>query len=460
MSRPGFLGLGNMFETLSSRLTSIFDRLGRKGVLNEEDVNAALREVRIALLEADVALPVVKEFIVEVKEKAVGEKVLKSITPSQLVIKIVHDHLVELLGVKNEALNLSTTPPAVVLMVGLQGSGKTTSTAKLAKFLKEKENKKVLMASLDTYRPAAQKQLEVLGHSINIATLPIIPQENPLQIAQRSLKAARLEGYDVLLLDTAGRLHIDETLMAEIKAIKKETTPIETLLVADAMTGQDAVTIAKSFHETLSLTGIVLSRMDGDARGGAALSIRSVSGAPIKFLGIGEKVDALEPFHPDRLAGRILGMGDVVTLVEKAFETVDQAEANTLAQKMQKGAFTLEDWASQLRQISKMGGVTGILKFLPGVSSMQNKINQSGLNDTFVKAQLAIISSMTTKEKRNPDLLNASRKRRVAQGSGTTVQEINRLLKQYRDMETMMKRMGKLGQKGLLRQGLRGLLPR
>lgn len=449
-----------MFETLSSRLTSIFDKLGRKGALTEEDVNTALREVRIALLEADVALPVVKDFIAEVKEKAVGEKVLKSITPSQLVIKIVHDHLVQLLGEENKALNLAMNPPAVVLMVGLQGSGKTTSTAKLAKFLKEKENKKVLLASLDVYRPAAQTQLEVLGKAIGVATVPIVSTEKPLQIVSRALKVAKLEGYDVLILDTAGRLHVDEALMDEVKAIKKASHPIETLLVADAMTGQDAVTVAKAFHESLGLTGIILTRMDGDARGGAALSIRAVSGAPIKFLGVGEKTEALEPFHPDRVAGRILGMGDVVSLVEKAFETVDQEEAKALTQKMQKGAFTLEEWAAQLRQVSKMGGISGVLKFLPGVAKVQDKISEAGLDDSLVKRQLAIISSMTQKERRKPDLLNASRRRRIAQGSGTTVQEINRLLKQFREMETMMKRMGKLGQKGLLRQGLSGLFPR
>ena len=449
-----------MFETLSSRLTSIFDKLGRKGALTEEDVNTALREVRIALLEADVALPVVKDFIAEVREKAVGEKVLKSITPSQLVIKIVHDHLVQLLGEENKALNLAANPPAVVLMVGLQGSGKTTSTAKLSKFLKEKENKKVLLASLDVYRPAAQTQLEVLGKAIGVATVPIVASEKPLQIVSRALKMAKLEGYDVLILDTAGRLHIDEALMDEVKAIKKASNPIETLLVADAMTGQDAVTVAKAFHESLGLTGIILTRMDGDARGGAALSIRAVSGAPIKFLGVGEKTEALEPFHPDRVAGRILGMGDVVSLVEKAFETVDQEEAKALTQKMQKGAFTLEEWAAQLRQVSKMGGISSVLKFLPGVAKVQDKISEAGLDDSLVKRQLAIISSMTRKERRKPDLLNASRRRRIAQGSGTTVQEINRLLKQFREMETMMKRMGKLGQKGLLRQGLSGLFPR
>ncbi|MBS0184754.1 MAG: signal recognition particle protein [Proteobacteria bacterium] len=449
-----------MFENLSNRLTSIFDKLKRHGKLSEADVTAALREVRIALLEADVALPVVKTFIEDVKKEAIGQEVLQSIHPSQMVIKIVHDHLVRLLDSDNKELNLAGSPPVVILMVGLQGSGKTTTTAKLAHILSQKNNKKVLMASLDIYRPAAQHQLDVLGKSIQVATLPIIPAESPLQITKRALKVSKMEGYDILLLDTAGRLHIDNALMDEISQIKALSNPLETLLIADAMTGQDAAHIAKTFQEKIGLTGLILTRIDGDARGGAALSMRSIAHVPIKFLGMGEKIDQLEVFHPDRLANRILGMGDVVSLVEKAMETIDQQEAQDLAKKMQKGSFDLNDMALQLKQISKMGGMSGVMSLLPGIGKMKDKIETAGLDDRFLKRQLAIISSMTPQEKRDPRILNASRKRRVSSGSGTTIQDINKLLKQYRDMETMMKRMGKLGKKGFLRQGIGGLFSR
>ena len=432
----------------------------RHGALSETDVTAALREVRVALLEADVALPVVKDFIEAVKNDAIGQKVIQHIHPSQLVIKIVHDHLVQLLGEENKELNLAASPPVVILMVGLQGSGKTTTTAKLANLLTHKKNKKVLMASLDIYRPAAQHQLEVLGKTLSIATLPIVPQESPLDITHRALKTAKTEGYDVLLLDTAGRLHIDDVLMDEVTHVKKIASPLETLLIADAMTGQDAAQVAKIFHEKIGLTGLILTRIDGDARGGAALSMRAISGAPIKFLGVGEKIDQLESFHPDRLANRILNMGDVVSLVEKAIETIDQKEAEKMAAKMQKGSFDLHDMASQLKQISKMGGMSGILNLLPGSGKIKDKISSAGFDDRLVKRQLAIISSMTPREAKDPRILNASRRQRIARGSGVSIQDVNKLMKQYRDMETMMKRMGKLGKKGFLRQGLGGMFSR
>ncbi|MBT5541060.1 MAG: signal recognition particle protein [Alphaproteobacteria bacterium] len=448
-----------MFESLSKRLGDAFDKMRRRGALSEADVDAALREVRVAFLEADVALPVVKDFIAQVKEKAVGEDVLKSVTPAQMVIKIVNDHLIEMLGKEPEALNLSGVPPVVVLMAGLQGSGKTTTTAKLAKFLTEKSRKKVLMASLDVYRPAAQEQLAILGRQIDVETVPIVEGEDPVTITKRAQKIARQEGYDVLLLDTAGRLHIDDKLMDEVKAVKDQSQALETLLVADAMTGQDAANVAKVFNERVGVTGIILTRVDGDARGGAALSMRSVSGAPIKFMGLGEKIHQMETFHPDRIAQRILGMGDVVSLVEKAAETIDQEEADKLSAKMQKGQFDLGDMATQLKQVSKMGGLSSLMGFLPGVDKFKDKIAKAGVDDSLVKRQIAIIQSMTRREKKYPKILNASRKKRVASGAGVTVQEINKLLKQFKDMSMMMKKMNKLGKKGMLRQGLKGLMP-
>ena len=449
-----------MFESLSQRLGDVFDRLTRRGALTEADVDAALREVRIALLEADVALPVVKDFIAAVKEKAVGETVLKSVTPGQMVIKIVHDHLVETLGKAAEGLNLRATPPVPILMVGLQGSGKTTTTAKIARRLKERERKKVLMASLDTRRPAAQEQLAVLGVQADVATLPIVPGEPPVAIAKRAILAGRLEGYDVVMLDTAGRLHIDDELMAEVAAVRDATGPAETLLVADAMTGQDAVNVAKSFNERVGVTGIVLTRVDGDARGGAALSMRAVTGRPIKLIGVGEKLDALEDFHPDRIAGRILGMGDVVSLVEKAAETIEQEEAEKLARKMQKGEFDLDDLAKQLDQIGKMGSLGDILGMIPGINKMQKQLAAARVDDRMIRRQRAIISSMTKAERRKPELIKASRKQRIAAGSGTTVQEVNKLLKSHQEMARMMKQMNKLGKKGLMRHGLPGLMQR
>jgi len=449
-----------MFESLSNRLSDVFDRLRRRGALGEEDVAAALREIRIALLEADVALPVVKDFINAVRDRAVGQEVLRSVTPAQMVVKIVHDHLVETLGGTGEVgLNLNAVPPVVIMMIGLQGSGKTTSAAKIALRLRNRDKKKVLIASLDVQRPAAQEQLAVLGRQVGVASLAIVAGERPLAIARRAVQTGRLEGYDVVILDTAGRLHIDEELMLELAAVRDATLPTETLLVADAMTGQDAVNVAKSFNERVGVTGIMLTRVDGDARGGAALSMRAITGKPIKFVGTGEKIDALEPFHAERIAGRILDMGDVVGLVEKAAETIDQHEAEKLAAKMQKGSFDLDDLAGQLRQLRKMGGMSGMMGMLPGIGKIKKQLGEAKIDDGMIKRQEAIISSMTKKERRNPKLLNASRRLRVAAGSGTTVQEINRLLKQYQDMAHMMKKASKLGKKGLTRHGLSALMP-
>lgn len=449
--------IGQMFESLSNRLTGIFDKLRGRGALSEQDVNAAMREIRIALLEADVALPVVKDFIEVVREKAVGHEILKSVTPGQQIVKIVHDHLIEVLGHEAQEINLAGNPPVFIMMVGLQGSGKTTSTAKIAKLLNSRQHKKILMASLDIYRPAAQEQLTVLGQEIQIDTLEIIAQQKPLEIAKRAAEKARLEGFDVVMLDTAGRLHIDAELMEELQQVRDLTKPIETILVADAMTGQDAVTVAKTFHEQVGLTGIMLTRIDGDARGGAALSMRAVTGCPIKFLGVGEQINKLETFHPERIASRILDMGDVVTLVEKAAETLDQEEAEKIAAKMKKGKFDLDDMASQLKQMQKLGGMSSLLGMLPGIGKIKDKISDAGLDDRMLKRQLAIIQSMTKSERKNVKLLNASRRRRIALGSGTTVADVNRLIKQYIQMSDMMKKMGKLDKRGLLKSGLKGL---
>lgn len=450
-----------MFEALGSKLQGVFDRLRGRGALSEADVNDALREVRVALLEADVALPVVKDITAKVRERAVGQEVIRSIQPGQMVVKIVHDALVDALGGKDGAkgIDLAAAAPVPILMVGLQGSGKTTTSGKIALRLKGRERKKVLLASLDVHRPAAQLQLETLARQAEVTSLPIIAGQTPLQIAQRAMETARGELYDVVILDTAGRLAIDEALMEEVAAVKAAVKPHETLLVVDAMTGQDAVHTARAFNEKVGVTGIVMTRVDGDARGGAALSMRAVTGAPIKLLGAGEKLDALEDFHPDRIAGRILGMGDIVSLVERAAETIDQAEAERLAARMQKGQFTLEDYASQLKQINKMGSLSGMLGMLPGVGKLKAQLEGANLDQTILKKQAAIISSMTVKERRAPDLIKASRKRRIAAGSGSSVQEVNRLLKQFEDMRDMMKRMNKMGQKGLMRGGLSALLP-
>ena len=449
-----------MFEGLSGRLGDIFGRLRKRGALTEDDVNAALREVRIALLEADVALPVVKDFIAKARERAVGQEVLRSITPGQQVIKIVNDTLVEMLGSESEGVNLNASPPVGILMVGLQGSGKTTTTAKIALRLKARERKKVLVASLDTRRPAAQEQLRVLAEQAQIASLPIVAGQGPIEIARRALQAGRQEGYDVVMFDTAGRLAIDEELMAEVAAVRDAVQPAETLLIADAMTGQDAVNVAVRFNERVGVTGIVLTRVDGDARGGAALSMRAVTGKPIKLIGVGEGIDALDAFHPDRIANRILGMGDVVGLVEKAAETIDRDEAEKLAAKMQKGGFDLDDFAAQLRQIRKMGGLGGVMGMLPGIGKIKDQLKDAKLDDKVVVRQEAIISSMTKAERRDIKLLNASRRRRIASGSGTSVQDVNRLLKQYQQMEGMMRQMKKLGKKGMMRHGLSALMQR
>ena len=453
-----------MFDSLSDRLGDVFDRLRRHGALTETDVGAALREIRVALLEADVALPVVRDFVAAVREKALGQEVLRSVTPAQMVVKIVHDHLVEVLGGDAEdgrvdGIDLNAPPPVTIMLVGLQGSGKTTTAAKIANRLKQRGRKKVLLASLDVQRPAAQEQLAVLGRQIGVASLPIVPGEKPVAITRRALGAARTEGYDVVILDTAGRLHINEELMLEVAAVREVANPHETLLVADAMTGQDAVNVAKAFGERAGVTGIVLTRVDGDARGGAALSMRAITGKPIVLIGTGERIGALEPFHAERIAGRILGMGDVVSLVEKAAETIDQDEAEKLAAKLEKGNFDLDDLAGQLRQIKKMGGMGGMLSLLPGIGKIKKQLDGANIDETILQRQQAIISSMTKAERRNPKLLNASRRRRIAGGSGTSVPEINRLLKQYQDMADMMKKMKKLGQKGMARHGLAGLLP-
>ncbi len=449
-----------MFDTLSGRLSGVLDKLTRRGALTEADVASAMREVRIALLEADVALPVVKQFIASVSEKAVGAEVLKSVTPGQQVIKIVHDHLVELLGGAAAEITLAAAnPPAAVMMVGLQGSGKTTSTAKLGLYLTDKLKQRVLLASLDTHRPAAMEQLAVLGKDASVDVLPIVLGEQAPSIAKRAMKVARTQGYDTVLLDTAGRLHIDDALMAEVEAVRSATQPSEILLVADSLTGQDAVNVASAFNERVGLTGIVLTRVDGDGRGGAALSMRQVTGQPIKFIGVGEKLDAIEPFHPDRIASRILDMGDVVSLVEKAQETLDQEAAEKLARKVKKGGFDLDDLSAQLGQMRRMGGMEGVLGMLPGVGKVKKQLADANVDMKMLDRSQAIIGSMTPKERRNPKVLNGSRKRRIAAGSGTSVQDVNRLLKQYKQMNVMMKRAGKLGEKGLRRHGLQGLMP-
>ncbi len=450
-----------MFESLSDKLSGVFDRLRRRGALTEPDVAEALREVRLALLDADVALPIVREFIAKVRERAVGAEVLDSVTPAQQVVKIVNDVMIEQLGGAGAVpINLQAAPPVPILMVGLQGSGKTTTSGKLALRFRQRERRKVLLASLDTQRPAAQLQLAQLAEQAGVPSLEIIPNQSPLQIAHRAMDTARREGFDIVILDTAGRLSIDQALMDEVKQVREATNPAETLLVVDAMTGQDAVNTAKAFNEAVGVTGIVLTRMDGDARGGAALSMRAVTGAPIKLVGVGEKQDALDEFHPERVAGRILGMGDIVGLVEKAADVIDQQEAERLAAKMAKGKFDLDDFAAQLRQITKMGSISSIIGMLPGAGKMKQQIEDANIDTKIVGRQIAIISSMTMKERRNPDMIKASRKKRIASGSGVQVQDVNKLLKQFDDIQSMMKKMSKLGEKGLMRQGLQALMPK
>ena len=432
-----------MFENLTDKLGSVFAKITSRGVLNEKDIDEAMREIRIALLEADVALPVVKEFIAKVKEQALGEKVIRSIQPGQMVVKIVHDELVKVLGSDESALNFNVVPPAVILMAGLQGSGKTTTSAKLAKMLGKK--RKVLLASLDVYRPAAQEQLAQLADKIGGSSLPIVEGQKPCDITKRALDVAKKGGYDVLILDSAGRLHIDDVLMNELVEVKKIANPAEILLVADAMMGQDACNVAKEFNERLGVTGIVLTRIDGSSRAGAVLSMRMVAQVPVKFLGTGEKIDEFEEFHPDRIAGRILGQGDVVSLVENAIEKIDREEADKMAQQMMKGKFDLDDLLSQLRQIQKLGSLGGIMSMIPGLSKFKNQIESAGIGDNLIKKQEAIILSMTKLERKSPDVIKASRKKRIAAGAGVEVHEVNKLLKQYEQMADMMKKFGKGG---------------
>ncbi len=447
-----------MFENLSDRLSGVLGRLTKAGALSDEDVATALREVRVALLEADVSLPVARDFIKAVGEKAKGQSVTKSVTPGQQVVKIVHDELVRVLSGEGPAGELRIdSPPAPILMVGLQGSGKTTTTAKLAKRLKDREGKRVLMASLDTRRPAAMEQLAVLGAQVGVDVLPIVPGQDAVAIAKRAKQQATLGGYDVVMLDTAGRLHVDDELMAEVEAVRDAAKPNETLLVVDGLTGQDAVNVAEQFDGRVGISGVVLTRMDGDGRGGAALSMRAVTGKPIRFVGLGEKMDALEEFHPQRIAGRILGMGDIVSLVEKAQETLEAEAAERMMKRFQKGQFNMNDLKSQLEQMLKMGGMQGMMGLMPGMGKLSKQMDEAGFDDKVLKRQIALIDSMTKKERRNPEILQASRKKRIAAGAGLEVQELNRLLKMHRQMADMMKKMGGMGKKGLLRGGLGAL---
>jgi len=447
-----------MFENLSDRLSGVLDRLTRQGALSEEDVKNALREVRVALLEADVSLPVARDFIKRVEKEATGQAVTKSVTPGQQVVKIVHDALIDTLRGEGDpgALKIDN-PPAPILMVGLQGSGKTTTTAKLAKRLKEREGKRVLMASLDVSRPAAMEQLAILGRQIGVDTLPIVKGEDPVAIARRAKTQAALGGYDVYMLDTAGRLHIDAELIAQAAAVRDVAQPRETLLVVDGLTGQDAVNVATEFDDKIGVTGVVLTRMDGDGRGGAALSMRAVTGKPIRFVGLGEKMDAIETFEPERIAGRILGMGDIVALVEKAQETLEAEQAERMMRRMAKGQFNMNDLRSQLDQMQKMGGMEGLMGMIPGMGKMARQVQEAGFDDKVIIRQIALIQSMTKKERANPAILQASRKKRIAKGAGQEVSDLNRLLKMHRQMTDMMKKMGKMGKGGMLKQAMKGM---
>ena len=440
-----------MFESLSDRLGGVFDRLRGRGALTEADVRTAMREVRVALLEADVALPVARDFVERATEKAIGQNVLRSVTPGQQVVKIVHDALIEMLGADASELELGVTPPAIIMMVGLQGSGKTTTTAKIAKRLKERGAKRVMMASLDVNRPNAQEQLATLGGQVDVQTLPIVAGQQPVDIARRALSAAKLQGFDVLMLDTAGRTSIDQALMDEMRAVAAVAQPQEILLVVDSLTGQDAVNVAQNFSDQVPLTGVVLTRMDGDARGGAALSMRAVTGKPIKFAGTGEKMDALEAFHPERVAGRILGMGDVVSLVERAAESIQADDAQRMAAKMAKGQFDMNDLRAQLQQMSRMGGLGALAGMIPGMKKAQQAMAAAPGTDKVLVHMDAVIGSMTLKERTKPELINAKRKIRIAKGSGTTVQEVNKLLKMHQEMATAMKKLRKMG-------GLKGMM--
>ncbi len=445
-----------MFENLSERLSGVFDRLTKQGALSEEDVKTALREVRVALLEADVSLPVARDFVKAIQEKATGQAVTKSITPGQQVVKIVHDALIDTLRGEGDpgALRIDN-PPAPILMVGLQGSGKTTTTAKLAKRLKERDGKRVLMASLDVNRPAAMEQLQILGLQIGVDTLPIVKGEDPVAIAKRAKTQAAMGGYDVYILDTAGRLHIDADLIAQAAAVRDVAKPRETLLVVDGLTGQDAVNVATEFDDKIGVTGVILTRMDGDGRGGAALSMRAVTGKPIRFVGLGEKLDALETFEPERIAGRILGMGDIVSLVEKAQATIEAEQAERMMKRFQKGQFNMNDLKMQLEQMQKMGGMEGVMGMMPGMGKMAKQVQDAGFDDKIIIRQIALVQSMTKKERANPALLQASRKKRIAAGAGLEVSELNKLLKMHRQMADMMKKMGK---GGMLKQAMKGML--
>ena len=448
-----------MFENLSDRLGGVFDRLTKQGALSEDDVKTALREVRVALLEADVSLPVARDFIKAIQEKASGQNVTKSVTPGQQVVKIVHDELVHVLAGDNKdpgELKIDN-PPAPILMVGLQGGGKTTTSGKLAKRLTEKNGKRVLMASLDIYRPAAMDQLAILGTQIGVDTLQIVKGEKPVQIAKRAKQQATMGGYDVYILDTAGRLHIDETLMQEVEDVSKAVSPRETLLVVDGLTGQVAVEVAEEFDAKIGITGVILTRMDGDGRGGAALSMRAVTGRPIKYVGLGEKMDALEEFHPERIAGRILGMGDIVSLVEKAQDTIEAEQAERMMKRFQKGRFNMNDLKMQLEQMQKMGGMEGVMGMMPGMKKMSKQVSDAGIDDNMLKRQIALIQSMTKRERANPQLLQASRKKRIAKGAGLEVRELNQLMKMHRQMSDMMKKMGKMGKGGMLKQAMKGM---
>ncbi|WP_323767971.1 signal recognition particle protein [Marinovum sp.] len=447
-----------MFENLSERLSGVFDRLTKQGALSADDVKTALREVRVALLEADVSLPVARQFIKAVEEKATGASVTKSVTPGQQVVKIVHDELIEVLKGEGEPGTLKIdNAPAPILMVGLQGSGKTTTTGKLAKRLKDREGKKVLMASLDIYRPAAMDQLAVLGKQVGVDTLPIVKGESAVQIAKRAKQQAMLGGYDVYMLDTAGRLQIDEVLMKEVEDVRDAVQPRETLLVVDGLTGQVAVEVAEEFDGKIGISGVVLTRMDGDGRGGAALSMRAVTGKPIKFVGLGEKMDALETFEPERIAGRILGMGDIVALVEKAQETLEIEQAERMMKRFQKGQFNFNDLKMQMEQMLKMGGMEGMMSMMPGMGKMAKQVEESGFDDKVIRQQIALINSMTKKERANPKLMQASRKKRIAKGAGMEVSDLNKLMKMQRQMGDMMKKMGKMGKGGMLKQAMRGM---
>ncbi|MEC7764466.1 MAG: signal recognition particle protein [Pseudomonadota bacterium] len=447
-----------MFESLSDRLSGVFDRLTKQGALSEDDVKTALREVRVALLEADVSLPVARDFVKAVQDKATGQAVTKSVTPGQQVVKIVHDELVAVLtGAEDPGKLKIDNAPAPILMVGLQGGGKTTTTGKLAKRLKERENKRVLMASLDVYRPAAMHQLEVLGNQIGVDVLPIVEGQKPVDIAKRAKQQATMGGYDVYLLDTAGRLQIDEVLMQEVEDVSKAVNPRETLLVVDGLTGQVAVEVAEEFDAKVGISGVVLTRMDGDGRGGAALSMRAVTGKPIRFVGVGEKLDALETFEPDRIAGRILGMGDIVALVEKAQETIEAEQAEKMMRRMAKGQFSMNDLKSQFEQMIKMGGMENVMGMLPGMGKAAKGLTQAGLDDKMLRRHIALINSMTKHERRNPQILQASRKKRIAAGAGMEVSDLNKLLKMHRQMSDMMKKLGKMGKGGMLKNAMKSM---